>query len=90
MVVVMAPDATAQDVAHVVEKVEAVGGTAFVSQGVDRTIIGLVGDIDTIIADSADLIAAHRLDLDTVRDVLAADIYGGGASVVQKPAQAAS
>jgi Fe-S oxidoreductase len=38
----------------------------------------LIGDIDTIIADSADLIAAHRLDLDTVRDVLAQDMLGGG------------
>ena len=34
-----------------------------------------------ILADTADLIAAHRLDLDTVRDVLAQDMYGGGASV---------
>jgi heterodisulfide reductase subunit D len=48
--------------------------------------LSLIGDIDTIITDSADLIAAHRLDLDTVRDVLAQDIYGGGASVAQKPA----
>ena len=48
--------------------------------------LSLLGDIDTIIADSADLIEAHRLDLDTVRDVLAQDIYGGGASV---PARAA-
>lgn len=38
----------------------------------------LMGDIDTIIADSADLIAAHRLDLDTVRDVLAAEMRGAG------------
>ena len=38
----------------------------------------LLGDIDTIIADSADLIAAHRLDLDTVRDVLAQDLLGAG------------
>ena len=51
--------------------------------------LSLIGDIDTIIADSADLIAAHRLDLDTVRDVLAQDIYGGGASVPQKPSTAA-
>jgi hypothetical protein len=48
--------------------------------------LSLLRDIDTIIADSADLIEAHRLDLDTVRDVLAQDIYGGGASV---PARAA-
>jgi heterodisulfide reductase subunit D len=51
--------------------------------------LSLVGDVDTIIADSADLIAAHRLDLDTVRDVLAADIYGNGASVPPKAAPAA-
>jgi heterodisulfide reductase subunit D len=51
--------------------------------------LSLVGDVDTIIADTADLIAAHRLDLDTVRDVLAADIYGGGASVASKSAPAA-
>jgi hypothetical protein len=37
----------------------------------------LIGDIDTIIADSAELIAAHRLDLDTVRDVLAQEMAGG-------------
>ena len=38
----------------------------------------LIGDIDTIVADAADLIAAHRLDLDTVRDVLAQEMAGGG------------
>jgi hypothetical protein len=56
--------------------------------------LSLLGDIDTIIADSADLIEAHRLDLDTVRDVLAQDIYGGGASVpartVPAPPEAAA
>ncbi len=38
----------------------------------------LIGDIDTIIADAADLIAAHKLDLDTVRNVLAQDMLGTG------------
>src|SRR5262245_11533653 len=47
MVVVMTPDATEDDVARVVQKVESVGGEAFVSKGVVRTIIGLVGDIDS-------------------------------------------
>jgi 3-deoxy-7-phosphoheptulonate synthase len=47
MVVVMTPEATDADIAHVVEKVESVGGEAFVSKGVVRTIIGLVGDIDS-------------------------------------------
>jgi Fe-S oxidoreductase len=38
----------------------------------------LIGDIDTVIADAADLIAAHGLDLETVRDVLARDMAGAG------------
>ncbi|MGZ4649785.1 MAG: 3-deoxy-7-phosphoheptulonate synthase [Kineosporiaceae bacterium] len=45
MVVVMSTDATEDDVARVVAKVEAAGGEAFVSRGVTRTIIGLVGDV---------------------------------------------
>jgi 3-deoxy-7-phosphoheptulonate synthase len=47
MVVVMAPGATEEQIAHVTERVESVGGQAFVSRGVVRTIIGLVGDIDS-------------------------------------------
>ena len=46
MVVVMRPDATAADIDAVVERVEEAGGSAFVSRGVVRTIIGLVGDVD--------------------------------------------
>ncbi len=46
MVVVMAPEATQADVDTVVDLVRTVGGEAFVSRGVSRTIIGLVGDID--------------------------------------------
>jgi 3-deoxy-7-phosphoheptulonate synthase len=46
MVVVMRPDATAEDVDAVVSRVEEAGGEAFVSRGVERTIIGLVGDLD--------------------------------------------
>jgi 3-deoxy-7-phosphoheptulonate synthase len=47
MVVVMAPDATDEQIDHVTERVASVGGEAFVSRGVVRTIIGLVGDIDS-------------------------------------------
>jgi 3-deoxy-7-phosphoheptulonate synthase len=47
MVVVMTPDATDEDITRVVDKVSSVGGEAFVSKGVVRTIIGLVGDIDS-------------------------------------------
>jgi Fe-S oxidoreductase len=38
--------------------------------------LALIGDIDTIVADTAELIAAHRLDLETVRDVLAQELFG--------------
>ena len=40
--------------------------------------LALMGDIDAIVADSAELIAAHRLDLDTVRDALALELFGAG------------
>ena len=63
MVVVMAPDATDEDIAAVVARVEAVGGEAFVSKGLSRTIIGLVGDIDSF----------HHLNLRTLRGV--ADVH---------------
>jgi len=46
MVVVMTPEATDEDIESVVARVEGAGGEAFVSRGVSRTIIGLVGDIE--------------------------------------------
>ena len=46
MVVVMAPEATQTDVDTIVDLVRTAGGEAFVSRGVARTIIGLVGDIE--------------------------------------------
>ena len=63
MVVVMSPEATDEDIAHVVERVESVGGEAFVSKGLVRTIIGLVGSIDSF----------HGLNLRTLRGV--ADVH---------------
>jgi 3-deoxy-7-phosphoheptulonate synthase len=45
MVVVMAPGAAPEQVQAVVARVEAAGGSAFVSRGVERTIVGLVGDV---------------------------------------------
>lgn len=64
MVVVMAPEAMQEDVDAVVELVRAAGGDAFVSRGVTRTIVGLVGDVDAFAA----LNLAHlRGVLDVVR-----------------------
>ena len=63
MVVVMSPEATDEDIAHIVARVQGVGGEAFVSKGVLRTIIGLVGDIESF----------HHLNLRTLRGV--ADVH---------------
>jgi 3-deoxy-7-phosphoheptulonate synthase len=46
MVVVMAAEADEADVRAVVTLVETAGGEAFVSRGVNRTIVGLVGDVE--------------------------------------------
>jgi 3-deoxy-7-phosphoheptulonate synthase len=46
MVVVMLPGAEPEHVDAVVKRVEAAGGQAFVSRGVSRVIIGLVGDVE--------------------------------------------
>ncbi len=46
MVVVMKPSAADTHIAAVVKRVRDAGGQAFVSRGVTRTIIGLVGDVD--------------------------------------------
>ncbi len=54
MVIVMAPAATETDVDTVVRHIEAHGGKAFVSRGVTRTIIGVVGSeevLETLDAD---------------------------------------
>ena len=45
MVVVMKGDAAPSDIDAVVTVVSEAGGSAFVSRGVTRTIVGLVGDI---------------------------------------------
>jgi 3-deoxy-7-phosphoheptulonate synthase len=50
MVIVMSPGATNSDVQSIVGLVEKAGGSAFVSRGVSRVIIGLVGDIDQFVS----------------------------------------
>lgn len=64
MVVVMGADATDEDIARVADAVRQAGGEAFVSRGVARTIVGLLGDAELF----------DRLDLRTlpgVADVVA-------------------
>ena len=55
MVIVMAPEASDADIGVVVKHIEAHGGQAFVSRGVMRTIIGVVGTeevLETLGADT--------------------------------------
>lgn len=59
MVIVMGPDATQDDVTAIVKVIGEAGGEAFVSRGVSRTIIGLVGDVAQF----------GTLDLDGMRGV---------------------
>ncbi|WP_224059144.1 MULTISPECIES: 3-deoxy-7-phosphoheptulonate synthase [Streptomyces] len=60
----MAPEATQKDVEAVVDLVRTAGGDAFVSRGVTRTIVGLVGDVEAF--DALNL-AQLRGVLDVVR-----------------------
>ena len=48
VVIVMAPEASDEDIANVVMHIEAHGGQAFVSRGVMRTIVGVVGTEDVL------------------------------------------
>jgi 3-deoxy-7-phosphoheptulonate synthase len=48
VVIVMAPEASDADIANVVTHIEAHGGQAFVSRGVMRTIVGVVGTEDVL------------------------------------------
>ncbi|GII90234.1 3-deoxy-7-phosphoheptulonate synthase [Sinosporangium siamense] len=71
MVIVMGPEATQGDVDAVVQIVGTAGGEAFVSRGISRTIIGLVGDIERFgtlnlrgmsgVADVIKVSTAHKL-----------------------------
>jgi 3-deoxy-7-phosphoheptulonate synthase len=64
MVVVMAPEATQEDVDAIVDLVRTAGGEAFVSRGVERTIVGLVGDLEQF---SALNLRSHAGVADVVR-----------------------
>jgi 3-deoxy-7-phosphoheptulonate synthase len=46
MMIVMKPEATEEELLHVVDRVEAVGGRAHVSRGEEVTLVGAIGDRD--------------------------------------------
>jgi 3-deoxy-7-phosphoheptulonate synthase len=67
MVIVMAPDATDSDVASVVAHIETHGGQAFVSRGVMRTIIGVVGTEEVLETLDADGLRGRHGVVETMR-----------------------
>jgi 3-deoxy-7-phosphoheptulonate synthase len=48
MIIVLKPQPTPEIVQHVIERIEAMGFTPHLSQGVARTIIGVIGDEDKL------------------------------------------
>ena len=48
MIIVLRPDATNKQVTHIVEKVKKLGLKPWVSKGVERTIIGVIGEEDVL------------------------------------------
>lgn len=48
MIIVLKKDTTQEQVHHIIERIEKLGLKAMISQGVERTIIGVIGPEDTI------------------------------------------
>jgi len=48
MIIVLRPDATDKQINHIVDKVKKLGLKAMISKGVERTIIGVIGEEDVI------------------------------------------
>jgi len=48
MIIVLRPDATKKDIDHIIQKVKKLGFKTMVSRGVERTIIGVIGEEDIL------------------------------------------
>ena len=48
MIIVLRPDATEEQINHIIEKVQKLGLTPHVSKGTERTIIGVIGPEDIL------------------------------------------
>ena len=57
MIIVLKPHPTPETIQHVLERIEALGFTPHLSQGVARTIIGVIGDEDKLQAEPLQAIA---------------------------------
>ncbi|WP_129669119.1 3-deoxy-7-phosphoheptulonate synthase [Phytoactinopolyspora endophytica] len=84
MVVVMASGATDAQVDAVIARVRLTGGEAFVSRGVSRTIIGLVGDVEEFRALNLRRMAgvSEVIRVSTPYKLVSRDHYPGRSTVV--------
>lgn len=57
-IIVLSPDAPEENVKHVLKKLESKGLKAIVSQGTERTIIGVIGDTSKVTEEEEDAIRA--------------------------------
>ena len=48
MIIVLRPDASERDIEHIVDKIKSWGLTPMISKGVERTIIGVIGEEDIL------------------------------------------
>ncbi len=48
MIIVLRPDATEAQIDHIKQRIEKLGLTPMISQGVERTIIGVIGPEDVL------------------------------------------
>ena len=55
MIIVLRPDATKEQIDHIITKVNNLGLKPMVSQGVDRTIIGVIGEEDVLRIESLEV-----------------------------------
>ena len=56
MMIIMKSNATPQEVEHVIEKIKAVGLSVHLSQGVETTIIGAIGETHNIQTDQFEVL----------------------------------
>ncbi len=54
MIIVMKPNVTEEQINHVIEKVEALGLKTMVSKGIERTVIGVIGDESILLGQPID------------------------------------
>lgn len=101
MIIVLKPNSAPDVVAHVIERIEALGFTPHLSQGVSRTVIGVIGDEEKLQAEPLEAIAGVEKVLpilkpfklasrefhqeDSVFDVKGVKIGGGHLAMIAGP-----